>query len=162
MFESLSRVVAFNTQLMERMIGDIPAERMCEQPPGLPNHPAWILGHLAFVRFALLKQLGVRNTDFREGWMPLFGRGSTPCSEDNKYPGKEELWDTFKRLQKVAMEHVLALTPEQLAQPHSIDSLKEPFPTVGDLLMQMLTAHDGLHIGQLSDWRRTLGFPRLM
>lgn len=162
MFESLSRVVAFNTSLLERMIGDIPAERMCEQPAGLPNHPAWILGHLAFVRFALLKQLGVDNGDFPEAWVPLFGRGSTPCSEDKKYPGKEELWDAFKRLQNVTIESIMALTPKQLAEPHSIESLKEPFPTIGDLLLQMLTAHDGLHVGQLSDWRRALGFPRLM
>ena len=111
---------------------------------------------------AMLKQLGIESSDFREEWQPLFGRGSTPCSEDNKYPAKDELWDAFQRLQKAAMEKVLTLTPEQLAQPHSIESLKEPFPTIGDLLLQMLTAHDGLHVGQLSDWRRTLGFPRLM
>jgi hypothetical protein len=162
MLESLSRVVAFNTNLLERMIGDIPPERMCEQPPGLPNHPAWILGHLAFVRFAMTKQLGIESSDFREEWAPLFGRGSTPCSEDNKYPGKDELWDAFKRLQSTVMERVVTLTSEELAQPHTVEPLKAPFPTLGDLLLQMLTSHDGLHAGQLSDWRRTLGFPRLM
>lgn len=162
MFTSLSRVAAFNTNLLERMIGDIPAEQMCEQPPGLPNHPAWTLGHLAFVRFAILKQLGVESSEFPEEWIPLFGRGSTPCSEHAKYPTKDELWQTFMRLQQAVLERVKSLTPEELAQPHSIASLQVPLPTMGDLLLQMLTAHDGLHVGQLSDWRRTLGYPRLM
>jgi hypothetical protein len=162
MFASLSRVVRFNTHLLERMIGDIPAEQMCQQPPGLPNHPAWILGHLAFVRFMLIKQLGGESASFREEWMPLFGRGSMPCSEEAHYPAKADLWNAFTELQRAAMERVVALTPEQLGQPHTIESLKEPFPTIGDLLLQMLTAHDGLHLGQLSDWRRTLGYPRLM
>jgi hypothetical protein len=162
MTESLRCVIEFNFNLLERMIGDIPADQMCQQPTGLPNHPSWILGHLAFVRFVLLQQLGHASNEFPEVWMPLFGRGSIPTEELEKYPTKEELWSAFFKLQAEAKPIVLSLTPEQLAQEHTIETLKKPFPTIGDLLLQMLTAHDGLHIGQLSDWRRVLGYPRLM
>lgn len=162
MLASLSRVTAFNIKLLERMIGDIPADQMCQQPPGLPNHPAWTLGHLALVRFGMIKQMGGETSDFPEQWIALFGRGSTPCADVEQYPAKDELWSAVVRLHETTMKCLETLSPEQLERPHSIESLKEPFPTLGDLLVQMLTSHDGLHVGQLSDWRRALGYPRLM
>jgi hypothetical protein len=162
MLTSLSRVSSFNVNLLERMIVDIPAERMCVQPSGLPNHPTWLVGHLSYVRFALIKQMEIAPAEFPEAWLPLFGRNSTPTEEVEKYPGKAELWDAFARLQQMTISRVTALTPEQLAGPHGVESFKESLPTLGDLLLQMLTAHDGLHVGQLSDWRRAMGYPRLM
>jgi len=32
-------------------------------------------------------------------------------------------------------------------------------PTRGDLLAHILTTHEATHLGQLSAWRRQLGFP---
>jgi hypothetical protein len=162
MLTSLSRVASFNHSLLERMLADISADQFCQQPPGLPNHPAWLVGHLAFVRVAMLKQLGDTPTEFPEAWLPLFGRNSTPNDELANYPSKTELWDVFSRLQQMAITRVMALTPEQLEQPHGIETFKKSLPTLGDLILQMLVAHDGLHVGQLSDWRRALGYPRLM
>jgi hypothetical protein len=162
MWNNLMCVTRFNVNLLERMLADIPATEMCRQTTGLPNHPTWLVGHLAFVRFMMIKQTGGDTSDFPESWMALFGRNSTPSGALEEYPPKGELWNAFTRLHEAAMNRVTSLTPEQLAAPHAIVSLKEPFPTLGDLLLQMLTAHDGLHIGQLSDWRRTLGYPRLM
>ena len=48
MLESALRVNQFLVSYCRMLVGDIADERFTEQPlPGV-NHPAWILGHLAF------------------------------------------------------------------------------------------------------------------
>lgn len=162
MWSSVVRVANFNRELLRRMLADIPAADMCKQPPGLPNHPTWLMGHLAMVRNSIAKQAGNPSADFPESWGKLFGRNSTPTADSSQYPGKDELWKTFERLHDHALRAASELTSEQLAGPHTIDVLKPAFPTLGDLLVQMLTSHDGLHAGQLSDWRRANGLPRMI
>ena len=49
------------------------------------------------------------------------------------------------------MNAVKSLPPERLAEPHSLAIMQPMRPTLGDLLLQVLAGHDGLHVGQLSD-----------
>lgn len=162
MWQSVIRVANFNKELLRRMLADIPEADMCKQPPGLPNHPTWLVGHLAFVRFAMAKQMGHPPSDFPDSWAKLFGRNSTPVDDASQYPPKEELWGTFERAHEHALRVASELSSEQLAGTHAIETLRPAFPTLGDLLVQMLTSHDGLHVGQLSDWRRANGLPRMI
>ena len=47
MKNAILRSFAYNLHYANRLLTDIPAERMSEQPfPGM-NHPTWIIGHLA-------------------------------------------------------------------------------------------------------------------
>ena len=48
-------------------------------------------------------------------------------------------------------------TPEQLARPSTNPYTKEALPTVGDGVAFLLTGHLGVHLGQLSTWRRMIG-----
>lgn len=36
---------------------------------------------------------------------------------------------------------------------------RREMPTLGDLLLYLLCTHEGIHLGQLSAWRRAQGLP---
>ena len=53
---------------------------------------------------------------------------------------------------------VTKAAPETLAQP-APERIRERFPTVGALLVGLMTSHHASHNGQLSAWRRAMGLP---
>jgi len=58
MLESAFHVNLFLVQYGHRLVGDIADERMAEQPIAGVNHPAWVLGHLAWTADRALEMLG--------------------------------------------------------------------------------------------------------
>lgn len=160
MLQTVIDVIEGNLGFLEKMVADVPAERMCHQPPGLPNHPAWQVGHLTVVRSGMARMLGA-SADVPEAWQALFGPGSTPSSDTTKYPAKDELLATLRRAHRVVVDAFKAADPAKLAAPHGVERLNALGPTLGHVVVTALTAHDGLHVGQLSDWRRVMGLPRV-
>ena len=48
MLDSELKINRFLVEYVRKLVGDVPDERMAEQPlPGV-NHPAWILGYLVW------------------------------------------------------------------------------------------------------------------
>ena len=71
------------------LVGDLPDERLAEQPmPGV-NHPVWVLGHLAWSTDRGRSLLGLP-AECPPEWTPLFGFGSKP-STNRDYPSRDEL-----------------------------------------------------------------------
>jgi hypothetical protein len=160
MLDSELKINQFLVQYARTLVGDIADDRMAEQPlPGV-NHPAWILGHLAFSADRARGLLGAAR-ELPAAWTPLFGPGSKPSATRSDYPAREELLraveDGFERLRRQAA----AATPEQLAQPSTNPYTKEALPTIQDGVAFLLTGHLGVHLGQLSTWRRMTGLPPL-
>jgi hypothetical protein len=160
MLDSELKINQFLVQYARMLVGDIADDRMAEQPlPGV-NHPAWILGHLAFSAERARGLLGAAR-ELPAVWTPLFGPGSKPSATRSDYPARDELLraveDGFERLRRQAA----AATPEQLAQPSTSPSTKEALPTIQDGVAFLLTGHLGVHLGQLSTWRRMTGLPPL-
>jgi hypothetical protein len=152
----------FNAQFLETLLADIPCEKFAVQPPGLANHPAWIVGHLSVVRFTAGSKVLDATIDLPEAWLSQFGRGSTPTSDRTSYPTKDELLSTFRRVHSASTAQLAKTDPARFAGPHPIERLQSIFPTLGDLVVQGFVAHDQLHLGQLSDWRRANGYPRII
>src|SRR5262249_50043368 len=123
--------------------------------PGV-NHPAWILAHLAFPADRVARVLGA-DMALPDDWHTRFGPGSkvSPARED--YPGKDELLRAVEQCFARARELATAATPEQLSRTTPTKCLKDQLPTVGDAVAFLLTGHLGLHLGQLSSWRRMIG-----
>jgi hypothetical protein len=161
MLQTIVDVSECNVNLLENMLKDVPPEHMCHQPPGLPNHPTWQVGHMATVRFFITKTLETP-ADFPEAWLPLFSPQSVPTAEAARYPQKDELIATFKQVHRAAVDALKRATPSQLGAAHGIANLNALGSTVGLLVSTTLTMHDGLHLGQLSDWRRVMGLPRAL
>lgn len=74
MLDSAIQVNAFLMQYCRMLVGDIADERLAEQPCAGVNHPAWVLGHLAWTADGALSLLGAPKVLPAEGC-----RCSTPA-----------------------------------------------------------------------------------
>ncbi len=158
MFATELKLFAFHHAFAHLLADPVPAGRFAEQPAAGVNHPAWIVGHLAFAADVGLKVSGVP-TVCPAGWDATFGIGSVPASDPGAYPPKAELlalYDLTHERLTAAAPHA---DPAVLASPQPLDFLRPHMQTMGDLLSHILSSHEAFHLGQLSTWRRVLGFP---
>jgi DinB superfamily len=160
MLDSELKVNLFLMQYCRMLVGDIADERMAEQPlPGV-NHPAWVLGHLAFSADRARGLLGAEK-ELPAEWTRQFGPGSKPSASRSDYPPKDELLRAVEKGFERLRQQATAATPEQLAQPTTNPYTKDALPTVKEGVAFLLTGHLGVHLGQLSTWRRMTGLPPL-
>jgi hypothetical protein len=146
--------------LLDPVLQGIADERMAEQPlPGV-NHPAWILGHLAFSADIAISRLGGEKT-LPPAWVSLFERGSKISSARNDYPSTDELLRAVEQGFERARQLAQSATSEQLAAPTANPAMKAALPTVREGVAFLLTGHLGVHLGQLSAWRRMIGLAPL-
>ncbi len=152
---SLDRSLAF----LRGQVADLPDEEIALQPPGAPNHPAWTLGHVIHSWQAIAAELGVRPWLPGE-WESCYGYGSLPGAPSApQVPTKEALLamlaDAGARLRCA----LLTTDESRLSRPLAEAAAREIFPTVGDALLQVVSAHTAFHAGQLAAWRRAIGRP---
>jgi uncharacterized damage-inducible protein DinB len=145
-----------NLYFAERLVADLTAEQMCQQPHGVVNHPAWSLGHLASASVGLLKALG-HDASLPVGWGEAFKAGGIPSSDPSGFPSKDELLSTLESLHDRVTTAVKAADAATLATPHPDEGAREYFPTIGDMVVFLMTSHEMDHLGQLAAWRRAMG-----
>lgn len=149
-------LIGYGAQLWD----DISDGRFAHQPVDGANHPAWILGHLAYAADGAIAMLGGDKV-LPAAWTPLFGRGSEPTGERAAYPDKEELVSAIVERYETARQLASHASAESLVEPNPNEMLRAALPTKGDLILFLLTSHLAIHLGQLSAWRRMLGMPPL-
>jgi hypothetical protein len=160
MFAEEIKVNQFLLKYCQLLTADIVEERMAEQPmPGV-NHPAWILGHLAVSAEMIVNRLGCEKFLPAE-WTDLFKPGSCPSANRGDYPSKEALLKAIEESFARARETASGASPEALAMPTPNPRMKEGLPTLREIAAFILTGHLGVHLGQLSMWRRMTGLPPL-
>lgn len=93
--------------------------------------------------------------------MPLFNAGSKVTAVRATYPAKDALLKAVEQGYQQVRERAASAAPEVLARPTTIQRAKETLPTSKELLAFLLTGHMGVHLGQLSSWRRMIGLPPL-
>jgi uncharacterized damage-inducible protein DinB len=152
---SFDRSLAF----MRGLIADLSDEEMILQPPGAPNHAAWTIGHVVHSCQAIAAELGVMPW-LPDDWEARFGYGSAPAATaDSARACKAELFaalaDAATRLRAV----LLATDESRLKDPLPDEKTREILPTLGDALLQVVSAHTAFHAGQLAAWRRAIGRP---
>jgi len=142
---------------MRGLIADLSDEEMVLQPPGAPNHAAWTLGHVIQSCQAIAGELGV-GPWLPDDWEARFGYGSSPgaASPDfSKAALLASLADGSSRLRAI----LLATDESRLRDPLPDEKAREILPTLGDALLQVVSAHTAFHAGQLAAWRRAIGRP---
>ena len=159
MKEMVISVYALGLNYAQKLVADIPDEQMCAQPvPGqVMNHPAFLLGHLIWAEDSALGLLGQKPVLGPE-WRDMFSMGKTPGNDRSQYPSKEILVKTLEEVHNRLVAAYLEATPETLAQA-SPERLRVRFATIGTAALGLMTSHRSLHLGQLSAWRRAMGFP---
>ncbi len=123
----------------------------------VPDHPAFVLGHLAWASDNGLKVLG-QEPALTAGWKELVIMGAKPLADRSRYPAKDVLLKALENAHARLASAVATVAPETFAQP-APERMRARFPTVGNMLVGLMTAHEASHLGQFSAWRRAMGFP---
>lgn len=156
-------VYGFNLAYAKRLVDDVSAEQFTAQPRvdgcAVPNHPAWVLGHLANTSGVFGATLLGVEPHQRDGWKELFGGGSKPLSDASLYPDKAALLAALEE----SHQHIAAAFDKagdaRLAETNPAERLRPIFPTIADMIVFIMTSHEATHLGQLSAWRRAMGLP---
>lgn len=147
----------FNLWFLDRLLADIPAEKLTAQAGGLKNHPLWTVGHLAWANDnGILVQAMPRLCP--PEWTSLFGRESEPVDDSKAYPTMEAVRAALDEGHARLSEVFISADQETLGKPNPHPRLKSHLPTICSQVIFGLVGHESLHLGQLSSWRRSMGF----
>jgi len=161
MLKYVLRAAEVNYDYAKKLVADIPDAEMCTQAIEGMNHAAWVLGHLAFV-FDSMMRVFDQPHQMPKDWVPLFNLSSKPSSDRSLYPSKDELWKIYEDSYRRAAAAIGSAPEEMFEREFPNPRLRPMLPTVGVAMVHILTTHHGLHLGQLSAWRRARGLPGVM
>ena len=85
--EQLLQAYELHKNLAISLIDTIPAEKFTEQPCGICNHPAWILGHMRVAENAAYQLITGKSVCSDEE-IELFTVGSVPVADAEMDPDK--------------------------------------------------------------------------
>jgi uncharacterized damage-inducible protein DinB len=113
------------------------------------------MGHLATVDQYFLKTLGGRDSALFDKYRTMFFAKSQPSPDAASYPPLEVVREYFKTSRAAFRAWLESLSDEQLTAPFP-EEFKRFAPTLGDFLMRLVW-HEGMHYGQLTVIRKSLG-----
>jgi hypothetical protein len=142
--------------LVEKQIEGFSADELVKQPGGVKNHAIWNMGHIALTMDGVLGLLGHQKT-LDEKWKTLFGGGSQPVADASAYPSAAELKEKMITLHAKASEAFLNAPSELLRSQNPNERFRAMAPTLGGMVVFLMSAHLGEHVGQISAWRRAMG-----
>ncbi len=156
MLDHLAFLYGFNLNYAEKLVKDVAPEQMAQQPGSVINHAAWSLGHLVVSANHLGQLLGL-DSQLPEGWDKTFATGGVPSGDGADYPSKEEILDALRAQHARNSEAVAQADLSTFAAPHPNEKTRSHFPTVGDMIIFLMTSHEMDHLGQIAAWRRAMG-----
>ena len=156
MRDHVAYLYGFNLSNAEKLVNDVSPEQMAQQPGGVINHPAWSLGHLVVSADHLGQLLGLESS-LPEGWDKTFATGGVPSANGADYPSKEEILDALKTQHARNTEAFKQADVSTFSNPHPNEKTRAYFPTIGDMVIFMMTSHEMDHLGQIAAWRRAMG-----
>jgi hypothetical protein len=123
---------------------------------GKANCAAWTIGHLVVAARGMSRAMGIADVpELSEGFEKRFGQ-KEGAPEAGEFGEVSELLPMLRKYTEIIASAVEKMTPEQLEKP-----LAKPMPifsTVGEMAA-FLPIHNGMHAGQISTIRRSLGRP---
>ncbi len=153
--ESGIAALNFARQWTLELLSDIPQDKLTHQPCVAGNHALWIVGHIAYADDGFLSGVGKKPARFSESWAKLFGMGSIPQAEAGAYPALSEVTNALADNREGLLAWFGSMSAEELAKPLP-DDFKMFAATFGQL-MTSIAWHEGLHTGQLTVVRKSLG-----
>ena len=126
------------------------------------NHPAFIYGHLALYPAILLEMVNLPFKDAQapEHYYDLFKNGSI-CHDDSegtRYPDMPEIVGAFRLGYSILFDRIVSIDEKVLLEPTPGERIAR-FPVKGAFLAHLMTSHLGIHLGQMSAWRRAMRLP---
>lgn len=154
--ERLQRQLLSTRQMSEKLLADFqtPEQWLHQVHPG-SNHALWFVGHMANTDNFLLSLAAPGQAISLEGFNNRFGMGSQPTGVPADYPQPEEVLATMRERRAKLLAVLESMTDEDLAgkTPAGAPDFLPDIASVFELGIW----HEGLHAGQLSVVRRSLG-----
>ena len=153
----------FNLAYANKLVEDVDDSQMTIKPgPGLDNHPAFTLGHLATAYCNLMNNL-TGEFILADGFKEIFlrkgpGDPTLPEADAGAYPSKKELLAELKKQHNRLIDYLLRMDPKKLNADFEW-RFSSFFPTYLDRIMFLCVNHYAMHLGQLAAWRRAMNLP---
>ncbi|MFQ5501703.1 MAG: DinB family protein [Phycisphaerae bacterium] len=147
--------LSFSRQATMSLIDTLSEDQFLHQPIAGANHAMWIMGHLACSDEYFLNKLGGKPFDKFEAWETKFFMKSKPTANASDYPPIAEVKEALAYGRERLVGWYGTLDEATLLSPPPGD-LKDFAPTHAALLSTMAW-HEGLHMGQLTVIRKSLG-----
>ncbi len=155
----------------ERFLEGFDEGNRTAQAPDLPNHAAWILGHVSLVveQVACTLDGGEMNASHfivgpDSGDPPerydteSVSFGSQPVDDPSAYPALSQGKLTFETAMKRLERAIAELDDSRLGESYTLG----PWDLTINQLIARVTCHNMIHAGQLTDLRRAMGFDLLL
>jgi len=155
LLEAGLKVLAFSRSATIGFLDDIPQDQWCRQPVEGGNHTAWVVGHLASTDDYFLSTLSGRPSNLPESWRELFGMASKPVTDLSAYPAPAEMRSKLSGCREDLIAWLKSLDEKKLMSPLP-QELQMFAPSHVELCFS-LAWHEGLHAGQMTMVRRSLG-----
>jgi hypothetical protein len=165
--DMLADAVIASAAMLSRYLAGFDDHNRTRQAPGLPNHAAWCLGHLALTMHRASERFGgeavLPTLDFNVGsprgdssrfGTESVGFGSTPVDDPSCYPE----WARCVAIFEAATQRLATAI-----RSASDAAIMKPLPFFGGESLcawhaaPRIVFHNGTHCGQLADLRRALG-----
>lgn len=132
-----------------------PAEKLCAQTIGNPNHALWTAGHMATGYRWWTSIIGGKPHPLSEDFEKAFGYGSTPHGDASKYPSFDEVMRQHDAAFAALMDGVASLDASAMHE----STAEKTGGFCKDRLDAILKCvwHEGWHQGQLSLLKKGLG-----
>ncbi len=140
-----------------RLTADLTPEQAVAQPAAAVNHAAWVLSHLN--AYLPVMAALIRGDEFPDPKDHEFGMKSKPLADASLYAPISELRTTFLEGNQAAADALREAGPDCLDRDMTLERWKTIMPKTGIALSYLMLAHQNLHLGQLSAWRRVQGLP---
>jgi hypothetical protein len=150
---------AYALDYLREQVADVNDADMAQQPPGVVNHPAWVIGHLTITCQMLAGDVAGMPAWLPDDWRERYGTGSKPLPDAARYEPKERLLTMLREAQERTTRAVERLEGSRLDEPFPHAELLYVFPTIRHAIVQVLVGHASMHVGQVAVWRKAMRLP---
>jgi uncharacterized damage-inducible protein DinB len=146
----------FTQTQLENALAAIPEDKYLHQPFPNANHALWTMGHMATVDQFFLTTFAAKDPALFERHKAAFFAKSTPSTNAADYPSIDEVRSYFKASRKEFRDWIESMDDAQLTTPLPPEQQKRFAPNLARLFSR-LAWHEGMHYGQLTVLRKSLG-----
>ncbi len=159
MQEHVAKALEWNFNLLKMHLADFSDSDMLTRPVPGANHTAWQVGHLICFENRVVKAVGGSMPDLPDGFEQEYSKETAKSDDPAQFDQKDSLISLYDRQRKATIAWATSLKAEDLdrATPEGLRNLVPNIAAVLDLI----SSHVTMHVGQIQVIRRKLGKPVL-